>query len=135
MADAKITHIVWEDVKQAILNNHLVDSVRWWFSKRKIRSYLRQLAEPPQLISRRGFFGTPLLLLAPLRSEALPPHILKERIVAECLRTREGRMRLAQSMIQPIRRGLDYTALARRVFTIEQLPAGASVIYGRESDG
>ncbi len=134
MDRVKISRIVWEDVKRSIIESRLVDSVRWWFSKRKIRSLTKQLEAPPQLLTRRGFFGTPLLLLLPAGPAPLPPHVIKERIIAEFLNTREGRMRLAQSMIQPLRRRLDYAAIARKVFLVQQLPEGAQVYYGRDTD-
>lgn len=131
MDRVKISRIVWEDVKRSFLENRLVDSVRWWFSKRKIRSLAKQLEAPPQLLTRRGFFGTPLLLLLPAGRAPLPPHVIKEQIVAEYLMTKAGRAKLAQSMIQPLRMRRDYTAIARKVFTIQQLPEGALPIYDR----
>lgn len=45
---------------------------------------------------------------------------------------RDGRLRLAASMIAPIRRQLDYSSIARRTFLVEQLPEGALPIYDRD---
>lgn len=42
--------------------------------------------------------------------------------------------RLAASMAQPIRRRLNYAGLARKVFHVEQLPAGALPIYDKDID-
>ena len=39
---------------------------------------------------------------------------------------------LAQAMIMPIRRSIDYSGIARKCFIVEQLPDGASLIYDKE---
>jgi hypothetical protein len=40
-----------------------------------------------------------------------------------------SRQSLAQAMIQPIRRQLDYQGIARRVFTVEPMPEGGAAYY------
>lgn len=42
--------------------------------------------------------------------------------------------RLAASMVQPLRTTLDYQGIGRKVFQVEQLPAGALPVYDREID-
>jgi hypothetical protein len=49
----------------------------------------------------------------------------KEFIISEALETDEGRTALAQAMVEPIRRSLDYQGAARRLFTVDPLPQGA----------
>lgn len=46
----------------------------------------------------------------------------------------DARMRLAMSMIQPLRTRLDYHAISRKVFSIQQLPPGALPVYDRDPD-
>lgn len=38
---------------------------------------------------------------------------------------------LAKSMAAPIRRRIDYSGIARKVFMVEQLPPGAALTYDR----
>lgn len=42
--------------------------------------------------------------------------------------------RLAAAMVQPLRRRMDYNALSRKVFIVDQLPGGALPTYDREED-
>ena len=118
MDRVKISRIVWEDVKRSIIESRLVDSVRWWFSRRKIKSYQRQL------VSRRSFFGTPLLLLAPYLPAPRSPQVLRELMISEYIKTAAGRAKLAQSMIQPLRERRAYAAIGRKVFTVDQVGNG-----------
>jgi hypothetical protein len=46
----------------------------------------------------------------------------KARIIAEYLKTSEGRSRLASMMIQPLRARRDYESIGRKCFIVEQLP-------------
>lgn len=120
MGNATVSQIIWHEVKQAFLRNRLVESIRWWFSQQKIRSLGRQL-------NRRDFLtGVPVLLLAPFipAPPVLSPQAVREAIVSQYLRTQQGRLLLAQSMIQPLRTGRDYTAMGRKVFAIEQASYG-----------
>jgi hypothetical protein len=58
----------------------------------------------------------------------VPPDI-RERIISEYISTASGRRALAASMVQPIRRPMDYASIARRTFIVEQLPEGALPNY------
>lgn len=49
--------------------------------------------------------------------------------IAKALRNPAFKATLAQSMVAPIRRSLDYQGIARKVFTIEPLPQGAIPYY------
>lgn len=54
----------------------------------------------------------------------------------EALRSAEGRSRLAQAMVAPLRARMDYQSVGRRAFLVEQLPQGALPVYDRDtSDG
>lgn len=117
MSDTKIRHLVWA-IKNAFKRNPLVDSVRWWFSRRKIKSYERQL------VSRRSMFATPLLLLAPYLPAPRSPQELRELIISEYIKTAAGRTKLATSMIRPLRQRMAYAAIGRKVFRIEQVGDG-----------
>ncbi len=116
MSDAKVKYLIWDSIKRAFKRHPLVDSVRWWFSRRKIKSYQRQL------VSRRSFFGTPLLLLVPYLPAPRTPQELRELIIGEYIKTAAGKAKLAQAMILPIRQRLNYAKLSRQVFTVDQLP-------------
>ncbi len=50
------------------------------------------------------------------------PTDVREQLIAEYLRSAGGRQALAQSMIAPLRRRVDYTSVAQRVLNVEQLP-------------
>ena len=58
----------------------------------------------------------------------------KQSLIAEYIRTSEGRERLAAAMTQPIRRRVDYTAVGRRTFLVEPLPDGALPFYDRQTE-
>lgn len=58
----------------------------------------------------------------------------KGRLIAEAMKTPEGRVKLAQSMMQPLRRNLDYQAIGRKVFPVQELPQRALHIYDRNPD-
>jgi HK97 family phage major capsid protein len=55
----------------------------------------------------------------------------KHEVIGNLIRTASGRARLANSMIQPLRRRRDYTSVARKAFYVEQLPDGALPIYDK----
>jgi hypothetical protein len=57
------------------------------------------------------------------------PPLTHEQIVTEYLATTETRLKLAVAMIMPLRRQLDYQAICRKVFQVEQLPDGATPIW------
>lgn len=53
-------------------------------------------------------------------------------ILPGLLNSSTGRAQLAASMAAPLRRNLDYQGIARKIFQVEQLPSGASVIYDKD---
>lgn len=56
----------------------------------------------------------------------------KEAIIATALETEEGRIALAQSMVEPIRRSLEYQAVGRKLVMVDELPQGALARYERD---
>lgn len=56
-------------------------------------------------------------------------------VMSRYINTPAGKRQLAQSMIAPIRRRLDYQGIARQVFHVEQLPQGAVPYYYGDPDG
>jgi len=56
----------------------------------------------------------------------------KEAIIAQALNTEEGRVALAQAMVEPIRRSLEYQAVGRKCLLVDELPQGALARYERD---
>lgn len=56
----------------------------------------------------------------------------KEMVIAEALETDEGRIALAQAMVEPIRRALEYQAVGRKCLLVDELPQGALPRYERD---
>jgi len=56
----------------------------------------------------------------------------KEAIIAQALNTDEGRVALAQAMVEPIRRSLEYQAVGRKLLLVDELPQGALARYERD---
>lgn len=56
----------------------------------------------------------------------------KEEIIAQALNTEEGRVALAQAMVEPIRRSLEYQAVGRKLLMVDELPQGALARYERD---
>ena len=56
----------------------------------------------------------------------------KEMIIAQALQTDEGRTALAQAMVEPIRRSLEYQAVGRKLLMVDELPQGALARYERD---
>lgn len=56
----------------------------------------------------------------------------KEEIIAQALETDEGRVALAQAMVEPIRRSLEYQAVGRKLLMVDELPQGALARYERD---
>ena len=56
----------------------------------------------------------------------------KEMIIAQALQTDEGRTALAQAMVEPIRRALEYQAVGRKLLMVDELPQGALARYERD---
>lgn len=55
-------------------------------------------------------------------------------VMSKYIRTAAGRQKLAASMIQPLRKRRDYSAVGRRAFYVEQLPDGALPLYDKDAD-
>ena len=49
--------------------------------------------------------------------------------LSKYLNSNPGKQALAQSMLAPIKRNIDYSGISRKIFLIDQLPEGANVIY------
>lgn len=56
----------------------------------------------------------------------------REAIMSQTLQTEEGRVALAQSMVEPIRRSLEYQAVGRKLLMVDELPQGAYARYERD---
>jgi hypothetical protein len=56
----------------------------------------------------------------------------KQHIVAQALQSEEGRVALAQAMVEPIRRALEYQAVGRKCLMVDELPQGALARYERD---
>lgn len=56
----------------------------------------------------------------------------KEFVIAQALETDEGRTALAQAMVEPIRRSLEYQAVGRKLLMVDELPQGALARYERD---
>lgn len=56
----------------------------------------------------------------------------KQQVVAQALETEDGRMALAQAMVEPIRRALAYQAVGRKCLMVDELPQGALARYERD---
>lgn len=54
---------------------------------------------------------------------------IQSNIISRYLMSAQGRSKLAQSMIAPIRRQLDYAGIARKCFSVEPLPLPSGLIY------
>ena len=58
----------------------------------------------------------------------------RDELVSKAIMTQEGKIALAQSMANPIRRNLDYQGIARRTLVVDPLPQGALAVYDRDID-
>lgn len=58
----------------------------------------------------------------------------KEYLLEKALQTDEGRMALAQAMVNPIRVTLDYQGIARKLLVVDPLPQGALPVYDKDVD-
>lgn len=54
--------------------------------------------------------------------------------IGKFIASKAGRFALASSMINPIRRNIDYSGIARKCLMIEPLPPGAQIIYTNVCD-
>ena len=59
---------------------------------------------------------------------------VKQKIIADYIKTPQGRAKLAASMTQPLRTRRDYSSVGRKTFLVEQLPDGALPIYDKDPD-
>jgi hypothetical protein len=59
---------------------------------------------------------------------------VKQKLIADYIKTPQGRSKLAASMTQPLRLRRDYTSVGRKTFLVEQLPDGALPIYDKDPD-
>lgn len=57
---------------------------------------------------------------------------VREALIAQALETDEGRVALAQAMVEPIRRALEYQAVGRKLLMVDELPQGALARYERD---
>jgi len=56
----------------------------------------------------------------------------REMIIAQSLESPEGRVALAQAMVEPIRRALEYQAVGRKLLMVDELPQGAYARYEKD---
>ncbi len=56
----------------------------------------------------------------------------REALIATALETPEGRVHLAQAMVEPIRRALEYQAVGRKLLMVDELPQGAYARYEKD---
>jgi len=56
----------------------------------------------------------------------------REALIAQALETDEGRVALAQAMVEPIRRALEYQAVGRKLLMVDELPQGALARYEKD---
>lgn len=56
----------------------------------------------------------------------------REIVMAQAMETEEGRVALAQAMVEPIRRALEYQAIGRKCLLVDELPQGALPRYERD---
>jgi hypothetical protein len=96
-------------------------------------------------ISRRSFLGGIFKgITAVAGAGSLPPSLFSkawksltgyferrklERTIAKALNSTAGREALVMSMVEPIRRSLEYQAIGRKLFMVDDLPQGALARY------
>jgi hypothetical protein len=56
----------------------------------------------------------------------------REALIAQALDTPQGRVALAQAMVEPIRRALEYQAVGRKLLMVDELPQGAYARYEKD---
>jgi hypothetical protein len=56
----------------------------------------------------------------------------RELLIAQSLESPEGRVALAQAMVEPIRRALEYQAVGRKLLMVDELPQGAYARYEKD---
>ncbi|PZP08774.1 MAG: hypothetical protein DI607_12895, partial [Sphingomonas hengshuiensis] len=58
----------------------------------------------------------------------------KQQTLTRMMATQQGRRRIAASVVGPLRKIRDYTAVGRRALQIDELPDGALPIYDIDPD-
>lgn len=58
----------------------------------------------------------------------------RDELVVRALNSEQGKLALAQTMANPIRKNLDYQGVARRALVVDPLPQGAIPTYDRDID-
>jgi hypothetical protein len=56
----------------------------------------------------------------------------REAVIAQALQTPQGREALAQAMVEPIKRALEYQAIGRKLLMVDELPQGALARYEKD---
>jgi len=56
----------------------------------------------------------------------------REAVIAQALETPAGRVSLAQAMVEPIKRALEYQAIGRKLLMVDELPQGALARYEKD---
>jgi len=56
----------------------------------------------------------------------------RELVIAQALETQQGRVALAQAMVEPIKRALEYQAIGRKLLMVDELPQGALARYEKD---
>lgn len=56
----------------------------------------------------------------------------KQAVIAKAMESEEGKTILAQSMVEPIRRSLEFQAVGRKLLMVDDLPQGALARYERD---
>ena len=56
----------------------------------------------------------------------------RAQLIAQAMDTPEGRVALAQAMVEPIRRALEYQAVGRKLLMVDELPQGAYARYEKD---
>ena len=56
----------------------------------------------------------------------------KEYVIASALEDEQGRVALAQAMVEPIKRALEYQAVGRKMIMVDELPQGALARYEKD---
>lgn len=55
--------------------------------------------------------------------------LFNDLLISKYIKHSKGRSALAQAMVAPIRRNLDYNSIARKLFVVEPLPQGAPLAF------
>lgn len=57
-----------------------------------------------------------------------------ERYIEKQLRDPQGKARIGQTMIEPIRKGRDYVGISRKCLFVDKIPTGAPMWYDKDPD-